>query len=290
MFSYTRQTRLDPNKQFVMLHKPAIDYLLRNTELLPLKVSEAKELLNYDEANDISVEDRIAVQAAVQKYTDTSISSTINMPSSSNIRDILNVYTLAYDAGLKGITIFRDGCKDGVLKATKPEEKAVIPYQGIILKELLDEERARRYRVSWKGSKIYITVTIDEDDQPLEVFAKLPREAGINGNGLYSEENFQEKYSLWEAVTRLTSLLLRAGMPVTEIIEQLEKSTYSIIDASSILIRILRKFVDSGLSEVDDTDIVEKGLGTKCPECSKMSYVYENGCGACKSCGYSTCG
>ena len=161
---------------------------------------------------------------------------------------------------------------------------------NLILKELLDEERARRYKVSWKGAKIYITVTLDDDNEPLEVFVKLPREAGINGNGMYSEETFQEKYSLWETITRLVSLLLRAGMPVEKIIEQLEKSTYSVVDAASILIRILRKFLVSELEDVSTEDIIEQGLGKLCPECGKHAYVYENGCGACRNCGYTTCG
>ena len=294
MFSYTRQTRLS-DKMFTMIHKPALDHLhvLYSKEELEagIPLEKIKRDMFYVESHEIKWRDRVEMQAVVQKYTDSSISSTVNLPETATPEEIMQIYLRAWERGLKGITVFRDGCKKGVLTTNEPKKtEAVAHTYNLILKELLDEERARRYKVSWKGAKIYITVTLDDDNEPLEVFVKLPREAGINGNGMYSEETFQEKYSLWETITRLVSLLLRAGMPVEKIIEQLEKSTYSVVDAASILIRILRKFLVSELEDVSTEDIIEQGLGKLCHECGKHAYVYENGCGACRNCGYTTCG
>lgn len=299
MFAYARQTRLDPGKTFNMLHKPAVDYLLDTWESEgwgTKTLEEIKRRLNYVEAWEVSWESRIKMQGVVQKYTDTSISSTINLPNDATDETVFDIYVEAWSRGLKGITVFRDGCKTGVLSAVKEETSEPEGSQGpntgssVVIKELLDEESSVRHRVSWKGAKIYVIVTLDEDDRPLEVFAKLPREAGINGDGFYSEEIFQEKFSLWETVTRLISLLLRSGMPLEKILSQLEKSTYSIVDAPSILIRILRKYLPNSFDDVEDEVIIEQGLGAKCSECGKNAYVYENGCGVCKACGYTTCG
>lgn len=303
MFSYARQTRLDPNKYFHMIHKPALDYILDNYSRDELEagvdLDEIKSKLCYVEAWEVPWIERIDMQSAAQQYTDSSISSTVNLPETATVEEIVDIYTTAWENDLKGITVFRDGCKKGVLVSTEAannEGKVVAQAQTTVttpyIQELLDEERSVRHRVHWKGSKIYIIVTLDDDDNPLEVFAKLPREAGINGNGMYSEEHFQEKYSLWETVTRLVSLLLRSGMPVEKIIDQLEKSAYSIVDASAILCRILRKYLPSLLEEGEFTDaeIVAQELGKTCPECGKKAYVFEGGCGACRSCGYTTCG
>lgn len=294
MFSYSRQTRLDPNKYFNMIHKPALDYIIENN--LKGSVEELKEKLNYVEAWEIDWRARIDMQAAVQQYTDSSISSTINLPNSVTPKEIMDIYYYAWEKKLKGVTIFRDGCKKGVLSAKQETEhnkeagynketegnNKNAEYNGPLIKELLDEERAVRHRVHWKGSKIYIIVTLDEEDSPLEVFVKLPRESGV------SEREFQEKFSLWESVTRLTSLLLRAGIPVEKIVEQLNKASYSVVDAAAIMCRVLKKYIP-GVDE-EDEDIVNKELGETCPECRKKAYVLENGCGVCKHCGYTTCG
>ena len=299
MFSYNRQTRLDPDKYFTMLHTPAVMHLIstRSKEELDkgLTVKQVKEQLNYYEANEISVADRIAIQAAIQKYTDASISSTVNLSEDTTVDTITDVYIRAWNANLKGITVFRDGCKKGVLTSTTSNTESVLTTDTVVpyvahIRELSDEERSIRYRVNWKGSKMYVSVTIDDNDRPLEIFASLPRAAGINGTGIYSEELFQEKYSLWETITRMTSLALRANISIDRIISQLEKSTYSVVDAAAIICRILRKYYDTVEAGTDVETIINDKLGKKCQECGEYAYVYEGGCGVCKNCGYTTCG
>jgi adenosylcobalamin-dependent ribonucleoside-diphosphate reductase len=290
---YKRRTRLS-DKEYELIHQPLLEHLatLSDAELEALDTETLKEKFNYLEADEISVNDRIAMQSTLQKYIDSSISSTINLPASATVDDIFNIYITAHKMGLKGITVFRDGCKKGVIEASDTSSTAQSqdpnPY---IIKELLDEERAVRHRVLWKGAKMYIIISLDEDDYPVEVFVKLPREAGINGDGHYSETVYQEKFSLWEAVTRLTSLLLRSGMPIGKIIKQLDKSSYSMVDASAVLARILRKYQDNpDLDDYTDEEIITQNLGVECKECGAMAYVFEGGCGICKACGYSDCG
>lgn len=299
MFKYQRKTRLS-DTPFDLIHQPALEYLatLTDEELAKIDMRDLKDQLKYMEAHEIAWKDRLLMQQSIQKYTDASISSTLNMPENATVAQIMEIITTAHGLDLKGLTIFRNGCKKGVLSAVPDPTPLPLPTPAsaqtqpvLFIKELLDVEKAERHRVLWKGAKMYVIISLDDDDQPVEVFVKLPREAGINGGGHYSEVVFQEKFSLWEAVTRLTSLLLRAGMPLDKIIKQLDKSSYSLVDASAVLARLLRKYQDDpDIGEYTDEEIVEQNLGVECKECHAFAYVFEGGCGVCKACGYTNCG
>ena len=275
--SYQRITRLS-DEPYMFLHKPALLWAKENN--FHGSVDELKEKLNYVESHEVSWQDRIAVQEVVQRYTDSAVSSTVNLPNTATVDEIMDIYITAWKRGLKGITIFRDGCKKGVLStgADKKEENS-----GLIVKDLLDLERAERHRILWKGAKMYVIVSLDDDDQPVEVFVKLPREAGLNGGGLYREEVYQEKFSLWETITRMASLLLRTGIPLPLVIKQLDKSSYSVTDASAILSRVLRKYV-----QVEEDEEGE-AIGEECPDCGDFTYINIGGCATCQSCGFSQC-
>ena len=295
LFSYTRETRLEAGKVFEFTHMPPLKWMLEtNQEDLFGKYTalELKDKLNYVQADELDYMDRIRMQAAIQQFTDSSISSTINLPEETPKEVIFQIYLQAWKHGLKGVTIFRNGCKKGVLGKTEENKKDAEPTMlgqnpTLFERELRDIERAERHRVMWKGSKMYIIVSLDESGNPIEIFVKLPKEAGVTGEGIYNEQVFQEKYSLWETITRLASLLLRVGMPINRIITQLDRSSYNIIDAAAIIARILRHYVSL---DMDDQTIVSKGLGDPCPECGKHAYVPEGGCKICKACGYTTCG
>jgi ribonucleoside-diphosphate reductase alpha chain len=293
LFSYTRETRLEAGKVFEFTHMPPLKWMVEThqEELFgKYTARELKEKLNYVQADELDYMDRIRMQAAIQEFTDSSISSTINLPEETPKEIIFQIYLQAWKHGLKGVTIFRNGCKKGVLgkkEDKNPEPTMLGQNPSLIERELKDIERAERHRVMWKGSKMYIIVSLDETGNPIEIFVKLPKEAGVTGNGIYNEQVFQEKYSLWETITRLASLLLRVGMPINRIITQLDRSSYNIIDAAAIIARILRHYVSL---DMDDQTIVAKGLGDPCPECGKHAYVPEGGCKICKACGFTTCG
>ncbi len=102
--------------------------------------------------------------------------------------------------------------------------------------------------------------------QSIEIFVKLPKEAGVTGDGFYNEQVFQEKYSLWETITRLTSMLLRVGMPIDRILTQLDRSSYNIIDAAAIISRILRQYISL---DMDDQTIVSKVLAIPAPNAAR---------------------
>ncbi len=141
------------------------------------------------------------------------------------------------------------------------EAKAIIT--GSTKAKLPDVLDAKRYRVKTEGTKIYIMVCEDASGAPMEVFVKFP---------------YDTLDPAWNTVCRQLSLSMRYGIPLKEIIKQLEKSVVVINDTASHLSRILKMYqVDKGTYE-----------GAKCPEC-QGTLIYTEGCEKCSSCGYSKC-
>ena len=278
--SSKRKTRLT-EKTFDIIHKPILDYLnqLSDEELEKYNVEDLADNFNYVEAHKLDWKDRIEMQAAVQEFTDASVSSTLNLPQDCTVEDVLDIYKTAYEKGLKGVTVYREGSRSGVLSASDQngEHDKPIVNENFYVRDLLDVERAERHRIKWNGAKMYCIVSLDDDDQPVEVFAKLPREAGYDGNGMYRESVYQEKYSLWESICRLVSLHLRSAMPLGMVLKQLDKSSYSMTDASSVLARVLRTYIP-------------EDEGQKCPSCGYFTYMHHGNCPTCTTCGHSSCG
>jgi ribonucleoside-diphosphate reductase alpha chain len=188
----------------------------------------------FTTAMDVSPEWHVRMQAAFQKHVDAAVSKTINMPKDSTEADVKKAYLLAYETGCKGITVYRDGSRqDQVLnlgKSEKLEGKAAAPATQTTLdrttagKEIQGatpagsmvlKPRARPDVVSGTTQKIEtgygsLYVTINEDEHGLfEVFAQIGRGGGYTA-------------SFTEAVARLASLCLRSGIPVDEIVKQLD--------------------------------------------------------------------
>jgi len=293
-FSYKRKNRID-NKEYEFIHFPACLRMLEDFDSYDGNtLHEAMERLCYVEADKVDYNNKISLISAAQKNIDSSISSTTNLPSTATKDDIYNIYINAWKKGLKGITIFRDGCKEGVLSAssTQSEQEKITPTlqqtQCLYEKELLPLESAERHIAYWRKSKIYINISLD-DEEPIEVFCKLPIEAGYNEVGVFSPMLWMERCSQWDIGCRLISMLLRYGIPLPEVIKQLDRSSYSMVDSAGILGRILKKYIRDPEQEFDlKTD--ENVLGSKCPECGKFSYVNEGGCGICRECGFGPCG
>lgn len=172
---------------------------------------------------------------------------------------------------------------------------------GSFERELLDDEPSIRHRVIWKdGSKVYVTVTRDEDGFPLEVFAKVPKEAGVNGDGLFNPRLFLEKSAYWDTICRLVSALLRHNIPLKEIISQLNKGSYIERDLPALLSNVLNSYPRSldyaimdeegDMFDAADPKTVSGAITyLECPECGEKTYVREAGCYKCTSCLYSKC-
>ena len=291
--SYTRKSRI--NKDQKIFHFPLLKYV--GPEILSLTDDEIKKKYNYIESFDLSYYDRIKIQAIVQKWTDASISSTINLKNDSTIEDIYNIYCEGWKSKLKGITVFRNGSKQGIFSFGEQKKKNKNQITSSLIQEYLKNEkedlnktqRAYRYIKYWKKVKVYITVTIDNSGKPKELFANVPHEAGFDSSGIYHPELLMEKKSYWDAICRMTSLLLRLNTPIELIIKQLEKSSPTMMELPSIIIQILRNFLNYDEEKIEKIKKEEDG-GEFCTVCGKYGVIYQGGCQVCILCGDSKCG
>lgn len=242
-----------------------------NVEVYDDLTLQAKAL--FKGAEDIHWRDHIKMQAILQGSVDSSISKTINMPNNATIEDVKEAYELAWELGCKGVTIYRDGSRDTQILSTgssKTMEESINgdseqhgEAEGSITKaDLPDTLKATRYRVRVKDQKVYILVCEDDDGVPMEIFAKFPYEGGGS----------------WNTLCRTISLALRYGVPLSEVIKQLEKSIMVVNDLPSHLSRILKMYQQSKGVDVSNP----------CPDCS-YQLTFEEGCEHCRSCGYSKC-
>lgn len=213
---YERSGRI--NEKTTIYHYPILKYgNLTST----VSKDELKKKYHYKTAYDINYKDRIRMQSVVQKWTDASISSTINLPNNCTIEDIYNIYLQAHSAGLKGITIFRDSSKGSVLSTIKENgngngnniDELTIKHSEIrqIISEFLPKikkqlrERHRGYRdiVKWYGEDVYLNIVLGKDDHPMEVFAKVPEELAINKQtGEFDSGIYNEYLTYWDTICR----------------------------------------------------------------------------------------
>lgn len=293
---YKRRTRLGFKSN--IFHYPLLIH--GGPQVLDLTDTQIKSLFNYKESQEINFRERLKVQSIIQNWTDSSVSSTINLPEDSTIEDIYKIYLEGFHHGLKGITVFRNGSKDGVLVTGKEKKKDtefhVKNVKDIVsdnLKHLKDKLktttlRAYRFIGYWKGLKVYIIVGVDSTGNPIEVFSELPPEAGLDKQGNFNPEIFTEYKSYWDSICRLISLNLRAGVALEDINKQLEKCSYSMVALPGILHRQLSTFMHVDNEQREKIKNREEE-GEYCMECHEKGIIYESGCKKCLFCGDSKC-
>jgi ribonucleoside-diphosphate reductase alpha chain len=252
-------------------------------------------------AHDINWEERVLIQKIVQKYTTHSISSTINLNSDVSVDQVKSIYLKAWEEGLKGITVYRDGSRDGVLVSTTKKEKIVERPKTLSSKVI----RFKNEKENW------IAVIGLLNEKPLEIFTgkinnefKLPDSVNkgwtIKVKGSKGKRyDFQYKDQSGETITikglsrsfnneywnytKLISGMLRSNLPIEEvvrIVEGLNLFDNSVNTWKNGVARSLRRFI---------TDGVEK-KGIVCPSCSaKETLEYYEGCVICKQCGLIEC-
>ena len=249
---------------------------------------------------DLNYQQRVKLQAAAQKHIDHAISSTVNLPNNATIEDVSKIYTEAWSSGLKGITVYRDGCRDGILvseesMSEKKEDKV----------ELLSGNAIRRpkkipcdiFQITADGEKWTVLVGL-VNGKPYEVFCGKPKkvELGKTEKG-YIEKEGKGVYSLHigedtilkdigdiftdtqGAFSRMISTSLRHGVDIQFLVQQLEKSDGTIFSFSKAISRVLKKYIVEGAKE----------SGVKCKDCGSESLVRQEGCVTCKDCGWSKC-
>jgi len=282
--SYNRKIKeAGEEKEYVVYHQ-----LVKEYNLIFGKDAHLKNE-NFITAKDIKWEKRIEMQSTIQKYIDNSISSTVNLPNEVTKETISNIYIEAWKQGLKGITVYRDGSRDGILTETKKSPHILEHYK------FPKEQNAIMKVIKSENKKWYVTYTIDDE-------TKLPNSLFVNTNStetniltenvLEQLEQLAEKYikngyleklkkkhknqSNVTKIARTLSLLLRHRIPIVEIIKTIEIIKPPIFSFVFQIKKLLSIFLDGDYT------------GEKCPECESQM-IYEGGCKICKNCGWSKC-
>ena len=152
-------------------------------------------------AHEIKPEGHIRMQAAFQKHVDNSVSKTINLPHEASLKDVEQAYLLAYELGTKGITIYRDGCREEQVLTKAGTEKRLPQERPDTLSSITDKIRTG-------FGNLYVTITFF-NQKPFEVFTSI----GKSGYSTMADA---------EAIGRLISLALRSGVDPVEVVTQLK--------------------------------------------------------------------
>jgi len=233
-------------------------------------------------AYEIKPEWHVKMQAAFQKSTDNAVSKTVNFPQKATKEDIAKVYMLAYEEGLKGITIYRDRSREGqVLTTGKKEEKA--EGAKLVPRKRLKTTSGVTEKVTTGCGNLYVTVNSDEEGI-CEVFSHLGKTGGCASAQL-------------EATCRLISLALRSGVEVASIVRQLRgircpsiawEEGKSVLSCADAIASVLEKHTTGYEGKPKMEDYGVKNLAGQCPDCGNL-LVYQEGCFVCPSCGYTKC-
>jgi ribonucleoside-diphosphate reductase alpha chain len=170
-------------------------------------------------AHDITPEWHIKMQAAIQRHTDNAVSKTVNFPNDATREDVAKVYKLAHKLGCKGVTVYRDGSREGqVLSVGKDNGKGKTASEdtGVVAVPLVAATPKTRGEVAFGVTKkiktgcgnLYVTINEDEEGRPFEIFTQIGKAGGCVA-------------SQCEAMGRMTSLALRSGVGAQEIVNQM---------------------------------------------------------------------
>ena len=261
-------------------------------------------------ANDINWLQKVKMQGAVQKWVDHSISVTVNVPKEATRELIGQIYQTAWESGCKGMTVYRDGSRSGVLVSNEKKDS-----DEVVFKETKAPQRPKvleadviRFQNDYEKWVAIIGVL---NGRPYEIFTgkaegviiphwvekgfviKTPQEKGrarydfqfedkegykVTMEGL--SRTFDKEY--WN-YAKLISGILRHGMPipfVVNVVNTLDLKSDSINTWKNGVARALKKYIPNGT----------KAKGNVCPSCKSAELVYQEGCLVCKSCGESKCG
>lgn len=266
----------------------------------------AKSPYNKATANDIDWVSKVKMQGAIQKWVDHSISVTVNLPNSVTKELVSEVYLTAWESGCKGVTVYRDGSRAGVLVDKSKDNGGYKPPLKRPLELTADIVRFKNGDESW------IAFVGIYNDRPYEIFTgKLEEDAmfipkkvtkGViikvkdaEGNKRYDFQ-YTDKYGYTNTVggisrlfdeefwnyAKLISGVLRNGMPILDVvtlIESLHLNTESINTWKNGVARALKQYIPDGTKSKE-----------KCPNCGQETLVYQNNCPVCMSCGHSKCG
>lgn len=338
MVAYSRNRKVNPNDQSVnvsfvdevgdswetynVFHHNFVTWLKvngYNTEDVKAMNSEELEKIVAQSpyykatANDVDWLAKVRMQGAVQKWVDHSISVTVNVPSDVDEKLISNIYTEAWKSGCKGMTVYRDGCRSGVLvaKEDKKKEEDENSFRETKAPKRPDRLDAEVVRFNNNKEK-WIAIVGIYQGRPYEIFTgrsedfivpqyvnkgwivkhrseklrtkRYDFEYEDNGGMVQEYRGLSRAFDkeFWN-YAKLISGILRHGMPIhsaVDLVSNLTFETDTINTWKAGIMRALKKYIPDGT--VDHKNV--------CPECGDSSLVFKEGCITCSSCGYSKCG
>ncbi|OGE64085.1 ribonucleoside-diphosphate reductase, adenosylcobalamin-dependent [Candidatus Daviesbacteria bacterium RIFCSPLOWO2_02_FULL_36_8] len=261
----------------------------------------------------------VKMQAAFQKYTDNGVSKTINMPNSATREDVKQAYMMAFETGCSGITIYRDGSKTtqvlNVSSTLKPKSSEVDPAAPVAERPMI--LRGRTYKVATPVGEAFITINRDEQGQPFEVFVTVGR------GGMHTMADAEAMGRLVSLSLRLArgaketdpkavakkivnqlrgiggansvgfgkNRVMSLGDAIAKVLAEDLAQAFTPEEAETIplnLTPVSEPIVNTGSDDISGmpSSTVQADL---CPECGSASFVMEEGCKKCHSCGYSMC-
>ncbi len=276
-----------------------VDYAV---SLYRRKFGEEVELPDYFvSVEDLTPADHLAMQSALQKHVDSAISKTINCAAEISFGDFKQIYSDAYDLGLKGCTTYRPNDVTGSVLSQNESSAQKEPVQSagdiVYMKQPLEREKSLQgntYKLKWPDSAHAIYITVNDIVQsgrrrPFEVF--------INSKNM-------EHYAWTVALTRMISAVFRRGGDVSFVVEEL-KAVFDPrggqwMDGEYVpsLLAAIGGVIEQHMKEIgflrsavkSDAGIGERRDGFVCPSCGGTKVIYQEGCKTCHSCGFSKCG
>lgn len=265
-------------------------------------------------SNDVDWLSKVSMQGAIQKWVDHSISVTINVPNDATEELVSQLYMKAWEVGCKGVTVYRDGSRSGVLVAADAPEKEVEKAIATVFPTKRPQSLEADVVRFQNNKEKWIAVIGLIDERPYEIFTGLADdEDGIllprwvnrgvviknkdeQGKTRYdfqfknlrgyktTIEGLSYKFNpeFWN-YAKLISGTLRHGMPiqnVVDLINRIELGSESINNWKAGVARALKRYIEDGT----------EASGQKCSNCGSDEVVYQEGCLICKNCGSSKCG
>ena len=285
--SYTRKTEsLHGEDKYYKVYTPIVQ------EYIDKHGCKEEDLPKYFiTAKDLNYKQRIDMQSVWQKHIDASISSTVNVPNEFSIMDTFNLYIYAWERGLKGVTIYRDGCeRTGILSTSETEDSNELK-RGEVIKTDDNSIGKERHLTTGCGS-LHCQAYFNEDGELVETYLSKGSTGGCN--------------SFMVALSRMISLAARGGISKEDIIDQLMSTPPCVSYCNR---RVTKKDTSKGtscpmavayalqsmmgqeikLSKKEEKVKQEEPKNTpKCPECGG-ELIFEGGCNSCKTCGWTKC-
>ncbi|MFA6132822.1 MAG: adenosylcobalamin-dependent ribonucleoside-diphosphate reductase [Phycisphaerae bacterium] len=296
VFSLATKRRAMEGREFISVH-PLLEELGRRDGWMTHRIRKAllagippKSIPGFPKqlaevmvtAHEVTPQWHVRIQAAFQKHIDNAVSKTVNLPASATVNDVDQIFRMAYEAGCKGITVYRDGSRSGqtLAVAGRPES-----HDGTSPRPRPRVTSGRTFKFRMGCGTLYVVANRDETGQPCEVFASLGKAGGCPSQS--------------EATCRAVSAALRSGVDPKVLVEQLKgircmstsmarknNNGIDVLSCPDAIARAIEEAFGRGRKKAKPD---ESFVGRLCRHC-KIPMRRESGCFVCDRCQFSSCG